>query len=367
MKSISTERPLSFNRRDFVKATSAVVVGATTAVGAASLLVAKTPPAIAPKIPLGFDNFSIRAHQWKADRLIKFAGEHQLDSLLMSDLNVYENFDAKYLGDLKLKASDAGVLLHAGTGSICPTAQRFTDKWGTAEELLRLGIRVANSLGSPVFRCYLGGEKDRHSEGGIQSHIDATVAELKKVRTFAIDSNVKIAVENHAGDMQAWELVNLIDAAGPEFVGATIDSGNATWTLEHPTQNLEVLGPYAVSSGIRDSTVWDYEQGAMVAWNAVGEGQVDWANYAERYSQLCPDVPFQLEIISGFSKSFAHKTQKFWKVYPEAKASDFSRFLELARSGKSVANGQANDPEFQMNELMKSIRYCKSKLGMGRK
>lgn len=28
-------------------------------------------------------------------------------------------------------------------------------------------------------------------------------------------------------------------------VGATMDSGNATWTLEDPLSNLEILGPYA--------------------------------------------------------------------------------------------------------------------------
>ena len=52
-------------------------------------------------------------------------------------------------------------------------------------------------------------------------------------------------MENHAGDMQAWELVNLIEAAGPDFVGATMDPGNATWTMEDPMVNLELLGPYA--------------------------------------------------------------------------------------------------------------------------
>ncbi len=55
---------------------------------------------------------------------------------------------------------------------------------------------------------------DRQTEGGNQKHIDATVEVLKKVKSFAVDSNVKIAVENHAGDMQAWELVGLIEAAG---------------------------------------------------------------------------------------------------------------------------------------------------------
>ena len=43
--------------------------------------------------------------------------------------------------------------------------------------------------------------------------IDETVKVLRAVRSEAEDANVKIAVENHAGDMQAWELVELIKEA----------------------------------------------------------------------------------------------------------------------------------------------------------
>ena len=177
---------------------------------------------------------------------------------------------------------------------------------------------------------------------------------------------MKIAVENHAGDMQAWELVGLIHAAGEDFVGATLDSGNATWTLEHPMTSLEVLGPYAVSAGIRDSTIWETDKGCRVAWNAIGEGQVDWKTYTAKFAELCPDVPFQLEIISGFSKPFNYKEDQFWNAYPDAKARDFERFLKLARAGKKVANVERNNAEFQMAELLRSIRFCKTELGMGR-
>lgn len=317
------------------------------------------------KIPLGFDNFSIRANKWKADKLIEFAKEQEVDALLFSDLDVYENHSADYLAGLKSKLADAGIKIHVGTGGICPTSARFDKKWGTAEEHLRLGLRIAKQMGSPVFRCYLGGMKDRHTEGGIEKHIATTVDVLKKVKSQAVDSDVKIAVENHAGDMQAWELVGLIKAAGEDFVGATIDSGNATWTLENPQANLEVLGPYAVSAGIRDSTVWETDKGCKVAWNAIGEGQVDWKLYTETYAKLCPGVPFQLEIISGFSKPFNYNEKDFWKVYPKAKASDFARFLEMARAGKEIPNGKAGDAKYQTDELLRSIRYCKETLGLG--
>jgi len=75
---------------------------------------------------------------------------------------------------------------------------------------------------------------------------------------------VKIAVENHAGDMQAWELALLIEEAGRDFVGANVDSGNATWVCESPLRNLEIIGPYAATTSLRDSAIWESPQGATI-------------------------------------------------------------------------------------------------------
>ena len=61
-------------------------------------------------------------------------------------------------------------------------------------------------------RCYQGNAEDRKSEGGIEARIRDTVRVCKSARSFAVDSGVKIAIENHAGDMQGWELVTLIDS-----------------------------------------------------------------------------------------------------------------------------------------------------------
>jgi sugar phosphate isomerase/epimerase len=239
---------------------------------------------LANKIPLGFDNFSVRAFGWKIPQLLDYAASQKVDVLLVSDLDSYDSFDDAYLASLKEKATKSGITLQVGTGGICPTSKRAVTKFGTQEEHLALLIKVAKAVGSPVARCYLGSQDDRKVEGGIFKQIESTVEVLKKVRNQAIDAEVKFAVENHAGDMQAWELAELINAAGKDFVGATMDSGNATWTIETPMTNLEILGPYAVTSGMRDSAIWESKEGAFVQWTNMGEGQVHWQNYLKRYT-----------------------------------------------------------------------------------
>ncbi len=326
-------------------------------------------------IKLGFDNFSVRAMGWKAPQLLDYAAKLTVDTVLFSDLDVYENHSDSHLKEIRKKADDLGIAIHAGTGSICPSAKSFSPRFGTAEEHLALTIRVSKALGSPVVRCYQGTADDRKLPGGLEARWKDTIKVCKAVRSRAIDAGVKIAIENHAGDMQAWELANLIEECGRDYVGATLDSGNATWTLEDPLRNLEILGPYAVTTGIRDSAIWENSEGAIVQWTAVGEGQTDWQKYFDRFAELCPGVPVQLEIISGFQRPYPYLKDDFWKYYQDIRAYEFARFTAMAKNGQpreafKVPEGKDRkiaEQEYQKSELEKSIKYCREVLGLGLK
>jgi sugar phosphate isomerase/epimerase len=354
------------NRRTFLKTTALAGAGLALAATASTLSAASQPE---KKIKLGFDNFAVRAMGWKAHALLDYAASLKLDSILISDLDAYENFTEPYLKEVRAKSNELGVQIHAGTWSICPTSKFFKKNWGTAEEHLALGIRVAKTLGSPVLRVILGMADDRKSEGGIEARIADTVKVCKALRSQAMDANVKIAVENHAGDMQAWELVELIEAAGKDYVGACLDSGNATWTLEDPLESLKVLAPYVLTTGLRDSMIWEYADGAKVQWTAMGEGLVDGRAYFKRFAELCPSVPAHLEIISGFTRDFPYLKQEFWNPFPKARAEDFAKFLAMAKRGKPIEPHHSLDhqaeQEYQKSELERSLKYCKEVLGLG--
>lgn len=324
-------------------------------------------------LKLGFDNFSVRAMGWKAPQLLDYAAKLKVDTVLFSDLDVYENLSEAHLKEIRKKADDLGLEVQAGTGSICPSAKSFNNKYGTAEEHLQLLICVARMLGTRVARCYQGTADDRKLPGGLEARWKDTIRVCKAVRSQALDAGVKIAIENHAGDMQAWQLANLIEECGRDFVGATLDSGNAAWTLEDPMQNLELLGPYAVTTGIRDSMIWEDSGGAVVQWTAMGEGLVDWEQYFDRYAQLCPNTPVVLEIISGFNRAFPYQQREFWTYYRDIRAREFLGFTTMAKFGKARDAYKAPEgkdrklaeQEFQRAELERSIKHCREMLGLG--
>lgn len=315
------------------------------------------------KLALGYDNFAVRAMQWKAPELIDYAAKLKCDTLFITDFGPFEKMDDGYLGDLRKKAADVGVKILLGSWSICPTSKKFRDTWGTAEEHLQLGIRAAKALGSPAFRVVLGGREDRKSEGGIEARIADTVKVLKSCRTRCLDSGIKIAMENHAGDMHSLELRGLIESAGPEFVGANFDSGNAVWTMEDPVQALENLGKYVITTSLRDSAVWESKNGVSVQWTAMGDGDTDLKTFFQRFAELCPKVAVNIETISGFNHELKVKNDDFWTVWPKGKPKGYDKFLALAKKGKPRKAGKVD----QREDIERSLAYCKSALGLGQR
>ncbi len=351
---------------------SFLISSACTGLAAAAPSIRAQAPTPAPTRPaIGLDHFAVRAAELKAPQLIDYAASLKAESLFLSELGPFESFEEDYLKQLKTKADAAGLKLYSGGMSICPTSASWKPTWGTPEEHLTLLIRIAKTLGSPVARCVLGNNKDRLTDGGIQKHMEATIKVIKACRTRAEGEGIKISIENHAGDMQSHELKALIEEAGKEYVGANIDPGNAVWAMEDPLLHLETLGPYVNCSSVRDSMVWENEQGAVVQWTAVGEGLVDFKAYGKRFAELAPGVPLHVETISGFARPMPFKQADFWKAYPGYQDTPaFASWLTMARRGNPIEVFKAPDGEgkkaaevaYHKGELERSLNWLRTNL-----
>ena len=373
-KSLDSDRKLfpngsmqlqAIKRREFIATSTAIAAGAVLPAWAVNR---EEQP-----LRLGIDNFAVRAMGWKAKELIDYAKVLRCDSLFITDLGPFEGFTSRYLKGVRNYADDRGIKLYVGSWSICPSSVTFKKDWGSAAEHLALGIRVSKALGSPAFRVILGSRKDRMTKGGIDARIDDTVKLLKANKSIAVDAGVKIAMENHAGDMHSLELVRLVEEAGKDWVGVNLDSGNAVWTLEDPMENLKNLAPYVLTTSLRDVMAWPSENGYTAAWTAMGEGLVNWKKYFAYYRKICPEAPVCIETISGFNHELKVKQDDFWKAWPKGKPKGYGKFEAFAKRGKPIetfkpaAGGDRKkaQQQFQKGDIERSIRYCR-KLGLGR-
>lgn len=332
-------------------------------------------------VRLGVDTYTLRALGWKAFEMLDYASKIGLDSVQFSELphlgTMEQAQDESYLGRVRAHAENLGIRIEAGTWGVCPTNPGFNRKYGSAPEQLGTAIRVASILGSETVRCVMGSGNLRKKDGPLEKHVEAMIGVCRAVRDQAMSAGVKIAIETHK-DLRADEMRDLVEAAGKEYVGVCLDTGNAMEVLEDPLQTVEVLAPYTVTTHFRDSVLFPHPRGAAFQWTAMGDGSIGIDGVARKFVELCPDVSMNLEIITGRRAAvLPFKEPEYWQGFENVRASDFMRFLNLVENGQPLMAGMMvpdNDrrnPSYaeaakqqQRVDFERSVRYCREKLGV---
>ena len=336
--------------------------------------------AAAPGIRLGYDTYSVRAWGWKAMQHLEFCAAQKLDAIQISSLNDFESLEPAHLAKVRRRAEELGVTIDAGTGCICPSAKAYRASLGDPSQHLAQALRAAHALGAKSVRCYLGDLADRLGPVPVEKHIENTIRVFRGARSVALETGVKIALENHSGDLQAWEARMLIEEAGKDYVGACLDTGNPVWCAEHPEVAMETLAPLAVTTHIRDTALFEHPRGCAAQWTAVGDGSVDFARIVELHRKLCPGAAMQLEIITGRPpRVVPFLEDEYWKAFPKARAAELARFVELVKKGRPlmkpmiIADAPGERPaEYtaalkaqQKLDLERSLEYCRKALDTG--
>lgn len=334
---------------------------------------------------LGIDSYSLRWQGWDAFRILEYGAELGLDNVQYSERRFLESLDAGYLAALKRRADDLGLTIELGMMSFDRHARAFDGELGSGEQQLMDMARAAQAVGSPVVRCLLGSAEDRIGPVPFREHVAECVRTLQAAAPVARELGVKFAVENHGGvDLLARELRGLIEEAGPDIAGACLDTGNPAYGGEDPVLSAEILGPYVLTTQVRDTRVWAVEDGAMAQWTPIGQGNVDMRRIVEIVAEQAPQVPVNLEIITAGAPKhvpYLDPSATFWQLYPDMLARDFARFVKLARRGtpepldqQTAPPGTRDLPPGELGERLRaqqrhhfeeSVRYARDVLGLG--
>jgi len=239
--------------------------------------------------------------------------------------------DEAAVRQVRAHADKLGIKLQLAYSSLCPSSRSFGAQNGTVEEQLTRALKASQIFGARCMRTILGGDPERPQ---IEMHIDNMIKALRPLRSRILDSGVKLAVENHGGDLQAREMKMMIEAIGADVMGVCLDSGNPVWMLEDPHLTLETLIPYAETSHVRDSAVWKVPEGIAVRWVNMGEGNVDIDGWIRKFVQAKPGLPIIFEnLVSARPRIHAIYDPKFWDNWRKMPASDFSRLVAIADKG----------------------------------
>lgn len=345
-----------------------------------STLALATPLAGATrKWPLGINTYCLRFQRWNDRQLFDYCVSKKLDSIFLQDSIDPQRMEPKHWNEVRAWTKETGLHIETGGGAILPK-----DKDNITAEVatLRKNIERAAAMGSPIVRALLAGDRYSMPPGPVEQHIETAIKILRAVRTQVLDAGLKIGIENHK-ELQAWETRQLIDAAGKDFTGSYLDTGNPVFVAEDPMTTIEELGPVAVTFHLRDSVVYETPDGIAVQWVPLGEGTMDFRALVAKASEVIPagvyihNKPITLRppvVLPVY-------TDEFWsKWFPRARSRDFGRFLSLAKKGRPFAKPhlEADLPGVrekymdalktqQLEHMESSLDYCRRTLGLGLK
>lgn len=329
-------------------------------------------------LPLGYNTYCLRALRWNDARLLEFASEHRLDAIFLQDSLDPRAMDPAHWKEVRGMARRLELHLETGGGGILPKrAGDIPQSIAT----LRRHIERAAAMGSPFVRCVLASERAA-LPGSVEQGMEWAVKILRAVRPELAAAGLKAIIEVHK-DLQAWELREVVEAAGKDLVGVYLDTGNPVFVLEHPMTTLETLAPYVCSAHLRDSVIYEHPRGVAVQWVPLGEGVIDFRAFVKRLAELCPAVHVYHKPITGRPPAvIPYLEQEFWKMFPRARAGELARFLDLARRGRPYEGRMVVEdipgrpvPEAflaairhqQRDHVERGLEYAKKELNLGRR
>jgi sugar phosphate isomerase/epimerase len=329
-------------------------------------------------LPLGYNTYCLRALRWDDAQLLEFAAAHRLDAIFLQDSLDPRAMEPAHWKEVREMAARLGLHLETGGGGILPKHAGDLDR---SIATLRRHIERAAAMGSPFVRCVLAADRASFP-APVDESKEWALRILRAVRPELAGHGLKAIIETHK-DLQAWELRELVEAAGKDLVGVYLDTGNPVFVLEHPMTTLETLAPYVESAHLRDSVIYEHPRGVAVQWVPLGEGVIDFRAFVKRLGELCPRVHVYNKPITGRPPAvIPYLEQDFWKMFPRARAADLARFLDLARRGRPYEGHMVVEdipgrplPEAfraaiqhqQREHVERGLEYAKKELNLGRR
>ncbi len=326
---------------------------------------------------LGINTYCLRFWRWNDRQLFDYCQKEKLDAMFLQDSLDPGVMKPEHWAEVRAWTKDAGMHIETGGPSLL---YKTPDGFAKSVATLRQHINRAKAMGSPIVRALLAGDRYQMPDLPVEQSVEMGLKILREVRSQVIDAGIKVGIENHK-DIQAWRTRQLIDAAGTDFVGSYLDTGNPVFVAEHPLTTVDELGPVAVSFHLRDSVVYEQAGGIAVQWVPLGEGTVDFKAVVARAAELIPaGVHIYCKPITARPPVVLPVYgEEFWtKWFPGGRTKDFVRFEAMAKRGqpwnKPHLMADLNDVRDkymdalkiqQMEHMTQSLAYCRKELGLG--
>jgi sugar phosphate isomerase/epimerase len=188
----------------------------------------------------------------------------------------------------------------------------------------------AGALSGRRYETFPSLEDWRKFVAGTNRALDLAVPLLERHRLV-------MGLENHK-DWTIDEHVALLKKYSSEYLGACVDFGNNISLLDDPTEVVERLAPFAVTTHVKDMSVERCPEGFLMSEMPLGTGIFDMPRMISFIKRTRPEVRMSLEMITRDPLLVPCLTDKYWITFPDRNGRYLARALQFVE--KSTQPGK---------------------------
>jgi sugar phosphate isomerase/epimerase len=205
-------------------------------------------------------------------------------------LDMTPNLDPGLLKEVRACADDLGLYLESGLGKVNPYAMSETPELraaGDGDTLLGFRRMIEACAAVGITELWTGTGNSKPYPGRFQydrfrtdvewaDQLEAIAKFLGRLAPIARDHSVHINLETHE-EITSFEVVRLVEAAGPDAFGIVFDTSNLMQRGEDPLRTAQRVAPYVRQTHIKDAALSLSADGVLYQERTVGRGIVDFA------------------------------------------------------------------------------------------
>lgn len=223
-------------------------------------------------------------------------------------LDMTPELDAGVLKEVRGCADDLGLYLEAGLGKVNPYAMAEAPELraaGDGDTLLGFRRMTQACAAAGITELWTGTGNSKPYQGRFQydrfrtdvdwaDQLDAIAKFLDRLAPIARDHGVHVNLETHE-EITSFELVRLVEGAGPDAFGIVFDTSNLMQRGEDPVRTARRVAPYVRQTHIKDAALSLSAGGVRYQERTVGRGIVDFARILPMLHAANPRLNLTIE------------------------------------------------------------------------
>ncbi|MBW9108491.1 sugar phosphate isomerase/epimerase family protein [Microbacterium ureisolvens] len=174
-----------------------------------------------------------------------------------------------------------------------------------------------------------------------EDQLVATAKVLDRLAPLLRDTGAHLNIETHE-EISSFEVVRLVEGAGPDAFGITFDTANVMVRGEDPIAAARRVAPYTRSTHVRDVALHRTDDGIGRFLAPVGRGVIDWGALLDELDRGGASCNLSIEGVIGMNAEMPLFVDdpRWWAAHPDLTGEEFAVVEALTtRYEQSAAAG----------------------------